>query len=989
MFWAEQTAVLERVAAGDPLAEILADIIGMIEKQASDMMCSLLLVDEAQAVIRHGAAPSLPTDFVRYLDGQRIGPTAGSCGAAVFRKERVIVEDIATHPYWDGYREMALSFGLRACWSTPILSTDRRVIGTFAMYYRTTRGPSRHELVWVDAATHLAAIAIGNARAMASLRRSEARSRSLARLYAMSNAINEAFVHERDGARLYELACRIAVDHNMARLAWIGLVDATTQHIVPVAHAGVATEYVAAIKLDLADDRMNQGPAARALRSGLPSVSNEIANDATFFWKDAAHAHRLRSCAVLPMRSRGRTVGVLAIYAEHEGAFGDEELAVLSTLADDIAFAVDSARTEAALRRSEEQLRAVIEHAPDVAIQWYDEAGRLIFFNQASGALFGWTEAGALGKSVAELGLHGAVDQAQFAALWSEVTAGNHVAPAELAFRRADGSSGALLATVFRIPISDTAYSYVCMDVDLTERRRTEAAVRAGEQLRALIYDCVADAVFYLAVVGDGEYRFESVNRAFFEATGLRESEVIGRRVDDVIPAPSLALVKSKYAEAVTLRAKVAWQEVTRYRTGVKYGQVTVCPIIDASGRCTHLVGTVHDDTARHETELERRQIEGQLHQAQRLQALGTLAGGIAHDFNNILTAIHCNLDLTLQDIGPQHAATESVGEVKRAATRASDLVRQILMFSRQAEPRRELLALRPVVEEALKLLRAALRNTVLFRTAFGDDAPRIDGDSTQIHQVVMNLVTNAAHALGEGGGTIDVALDACVIGPEARTDVPELADGVYARLTVSDDGCGMSADTMRRIFEPFFTTRAIGDGTGLGLSVVHGIIKSHHGAVAVRSELGKGTTFELLFPASKAALARSAPPTATPEPRARRVLFVDDDEALVFLARRAFSRLGHQIAGYTSSREALREYERHPGDFDIVVTDVAMPDLDGPSLVKALRRISSDVKIVMTSSCIRPEHVEIARELGIDRVFEKPQSLDDLAQLVVPLLSK
>ena len=314
--------------------------------------------------------------------------------------------------------------------------------------------------------------------------------------------------------------------------------------------------------------------------------------------------------------------------------------------------------------------------------------------------------------------------------------------------------------------------------------------------------------------------------------------------------------------------------------------------------------------------------------------------------------------------------------------------MRQVLTFSRRAEPRSELLELRSVVDEVLRLLSAMLKSKARFRTTFGVDVPRIMGDSTQLHQVVMNLITNASHALAETGGEIAVTLDACTIGPEARPDMPELGEGSYARLMIADNGCGMSQDTLRQIFEPFFTTRAAGGGTGLGLSVVHGIVKSHHGAVTVRSELGRGTTFELLFPSAHPVVLQprfAAPAVESPLPR--RILFVDNDEALVFLARRAFLRLGHHIAAFTHPREALREYERHPGDFDVIVTDIAMPDLDGPGLVRAVREISRDVKVVMISGCLRPEDIAAARELGIDQVYEKPHSLDDIVRIVVPML--
>jgi len=290
---------------------------------------------------------------------------------------------------------------------------------------------------------------------------------------------------------------------------------------------------------------------------------------------------------------------------------------------------------------------------------------------------------------------------------------------------------------------------------------------------------------------------------------------------------------------------------VSRYPSGTKYGEVSVSPIFDASGACTHLVGTVHDITERHEAEEQRRQIETQMHEAQRLQALGTLAGGIAHDFNNLLAAIHGNLDVGLNLIEPAHPVRDLLVDVKVAAGRATDLVRRILAFGRKTEPSRELLDLRPVVAEAIDLARVTLSSGTRLERTFGADVPRVLGDATQVHQVVVNLITNAAHATDERRGTIDVTLERCVLGPDGAPGAEDLPPGAYARLTVRDDGIGMDAETVRRAFEPFFTTKPEGKGTGLGLSVVHGVMRSHGGAVTLSSEVGKGTTFELFFPAA------------------------------------------------------------------------------------------------------------------------------------------
>ena len=990
MFWAEQTAVLERVAAGHPLSEILADIVRLIERQADGMRCSLLLLDGK--FIRHGAAPSLPPDYVKWLDGQSIGPRAGSCGTAAYVGRRVIVEDITTDPLWDDYRTFALPFGLRACWSSPIFSAERDVLGTFAMYYGEPRRPTAAEITWVDAATHLAAIAIVSDRATKSLLSSEARSRRLARLYAMSSAINEAIVRETDTTRLYETACRIAVDHGMARLAWIGIVN-DAKRVIPVAHAGIAFDQAWRVHEDLSGRPLAADPVAEAVREGRPGVCNDIAAEPRLQCRDVALRFGLHACAAFPLRRRGTTAAILFIYSEQTGAFGEEEMRVLSALAEDIAFAVESAQTAAALRQSEERLRALIEQTPDVAIQWYDERGRLIFYNAASRRLFGWRETEALGHSLLELGFWDAAEEARFAEARDMADAGKHVPPTGFRFRRPDGTPGALLSTVFRIPLSESQHCYVCMDVDLTEHQRMEAAVRAGEAIRALIYDSVTDMIFYVAVEEPGRYRFESVNRAFLETTGLREDQVAGHLIDDVIPRGSLPLVKAKYAEAIATGERVVWEEISRYPRGVRHGEVTVTPMRDVDGTCRHLIGTVHDLTERRQAERQRQEIQSQLEQAQRLQALGTFAGGIAHDFNNLLAAINGNLTLALDDIGTGHPAHEALADLGQAADRATRLVRQILTFGRKSHPVRERLELRPIVEEALKLVRVGTRPRVTLRTTFTDDIPAIEGDSTQVHQALVNLITNATQAIGDGDGTIDLRVEGYLTPPSGRSDLPDLPPGHYARVTVTDDGPGMDESTMRRVFEPFFTTKDREEGTGLGLSVVHGIMKSHGGAVAVSSQPKVRTTFELLFPARASEgqgkgegqqPKQSRPPeSVSPAVAGKRVLFIDEDEATLFLAKRAFVRRGHEISAYAKVREALNHARNHPGTFDVVVADAAICDREGSHFVSEIRRICPGVHVVMTATYVRPEDLALSEVLQVNQIIAKPQSLEDLAKLI------
>jgi signal transduction histidine kinase/ActR/RegA family two-component response regulator len=356
-FHADQLAVLERIAVGAPLPTVLEGIVRLVERQGTGMRCSLLLLDRERQCLRHGAAPSLPREYIDAINGKRIGPCEGSCGAAAYRGERVVVDDIATHPYWHNYRHLALPHGLRSCWSVPIFSPEREVLGAFAMYYGELRSATPEEIAWVEAATHLASIAIVRDRSEAALRRSEERARELLRLYDFSSSVGEALVRRRDAAEIYDIACRIAVEKGFARLAWVGIYKDADDRLEPAARFGKDEGYTDVIRLKLRDDRMNRGPAGRAMKSGTFAVSNDIANDPDFYFKAEALTRDLRSCAFFPLIVEGETIGVFGLYAATPGFFQAEEVSVLSALAASVAFAVESSKRDRERRRLEEDLR--------------------------------------------------------------------------------------------------------------------------------------------------------------------------------------------------------------------------------------------------------------------------------------------------------------------------------------------------------------------------------------------------------------------------------------------------------------------------------------------------------------------------------------------------------------------------------------------------------------------------------------------------------
>ncbi|HTM45391.1 MAG TPA: ATP-binding protein, partial [Polyangiaceae bacterium] len=358
--------------------------------------------------------------------------------------------------------------------------------------------------------------------------------------------------------------------------------------------------------------------------------------------------------------------------------------------------------------------------------------------------------------------------------------------------------------------------------------------------LLAHIHDTVSDVIFYLAVEPGEQFRFLSINPAFVTATGLTAERVVGRLVQDVIPAQSLDKVLSNYRKAIAQNRTVRWLEVSPYPTGTRHGEVSISPIFSADGVCTNLIGTVHDVT-------EQYQAQERIFHAQRLESLGTLVSGLAHDFNNILMVVSGNAGLAQLHKDPAKQL-EALQQIENASAHGTALIKQLLIFSRRQQAPRGVAALAPLVEETLALAQATLPKNIDVQTAFDHGVPAILADATQVHQVVLNLITNATQAMAQGGTlTLKVEGRTLDAGSAQPLNVPP---GTYAKLTVRDTGTGMSDATLQHIFDPFFTTKEPGVGTGLGLAVVHGIVKSHHGAVTVRSAPGQGSEFNVYFPA-------------------------------------------------------------------------------------------------------------------------------------------
>jgi signal transduction histidine kinase/ActR/RegA family two-component response regulator len=399
------------------------------------------------------------------------------------------------------------------------------------------------------------------------------------------------------------------------------------------------------------------------------------------------------------------------------------------------------------------------------------------------------------------------------------------------------------------------------------------------------------------------------------------------------------------------------------------------------------------DISDRREAEADLRKFEAQLRDVQKMESIGTLAGGIAHDFNNILGAILGNVALAREDLGADHPALVSLEEIHKASVRARNLVQQILTFSRREPQELVTQPLQPVVEETHKLLRATLPARVELDVMLTDRPLHALVDATQVQQVLMNLCTNAWHALTEGAGRIGIGLDAVILDHGAAQRLGGVPPGPYAHLWVSDTGVGMNAATRARIFEPFFTTKPVGQGTGLGLSVVHGILSAHHGAVSVDSEPGQGSRFHLYLP-----LVGSAEPSATSVESAaptralghgEHVLYVDDDETMVVMVERILERSGYRVSGYHDPQEAIAAVREHPDAFDFVVTDFNMPEFSGLDVARALAHITPRLPVVISSGYITEELRDEAKLAGVRSLLEKQNTFQELSDLVARILTQ
>ena len=635
----------------------------------------------------------------------------------------------------------------------------------------------------------------------------------------------------------------------------------------------------------------------------------------------------------------------------------------------------------------EGEVRALFEGSSDFVFA-KDRAYRFLFVNRAYADFIRTPAEEMVGRLDIDFWDHaaGEIPPATYRVSDDAALAGQTLRHPRLAMQRGGTSH---VFDVHKLPLrgaNGEIYGVLTSARNVTETFRAEEALRASEARYRLLLETAPVALY----VHDGQ-KVLFANRAFAELMGASDpAAMIGCAVTSIVHPDEVERVKER------IRA-------------VTEGGVIVSPPMDArvlrtDGRVVpvHVIATrcffeakpaiqvvMIDETARLAAQAERETLEAQLRHAQRLEALGTLAGGIAHDFNNMLAVIVSNAELATRDLPPEHASRKCLDEVFVATERAGALVKGILAFSRKQPLERTSVRLSKVVQEATRLLRATLPASVALEVEADLDADgaSVVADVTQVYQALTNLCTNAWHSMrSDRPGRIRISIEAADVDEAAARAHPELSVGPYMCICVRDDGSGMDAATMARVFDPFFTTKAPGEGTGLGLSVVHGIMRGHGGAVTVSSEPTKGTEFRLYFPAVEAPVVSITPPVVRVAPPivGAHVLLVDDESAVLSVLQRSLVMDGHRVTAHGTFRAAVAELEANAAAFDVIVTDYNMPDGSGLELARLAQRLRPELPTIIMSGYL-DERVEAqALDVGVRVLLGKPFSTTELTAAIV-----
>jgi PAS domain S-box-containing protein len=925
--------VLEAIARGAASRDVLDLLTRIISAQAGGKPCSVMRLDPQSSTLHVASSAGLDAAVLRVLDGLPVRSQNGSCSAAVQTKFKVFTTNIDSDFRWEELREVAKCCGWQACWSTPLLTVDGSVLGTFAMYVSEPRGPTANEEQLLERACHLAQIALERDRSEAV--RSEWESRLAAVLENSSD-------------------CVWAVDDQHSLLAFNrAYADFCEHRGISRPHRGLPLANLFNPEQDFAEHRFWQWIYSRALNGETFDLEHQLTlHGRTLFWL----------LSVAPILSGSINSGVTVV-ARDVTEQKQQEL-LLRWCAEELS-----------LKTGREFFQEVVQHLVELTGMDYAVVGSLLpgtpqrirtIAIAAPGRLVDNIDYDLAGSPcentvnekvcIIERGVQRAFPRDRMLA---EMQVEGYVG---IAILGAGTEQMGILALMSHHPLPHATPAIRALQVLAVrvaaelERQTTESALRMSEALYQSLVDNIPQHIFRKDLHG----RFIFANRLFCEALGKPLDEIIGRTDLDFFPQ-SLAR-KYQADDSFVIRTGKTFETTEEHRTkqgDLGHVQVVKTPLRDSRGVAIGVQGIFWDVTARLRAEEIRRQFDARMQHTQKLESLGSLAGGISHDFNNLLGAIIAHTDLAKGELAVDSSAHSHLDHVNTAAQQAADLTSQMMAYAGKTNFHEQPLNLNRLVEEIASLLAVSVSKKVQLKYEFDSSLPSISGDATQVKQVVMNLIANAAEAIGDKMGRVLVrtylqpvnqALLSQCFPPEGLTETTHVC------LEVADTGAGMDEATRIRVFDPFYTTKS--ERCGLGLAAVLGIVRSHHGAISVQSQPGEGSVFRCLFPVGLDSTERSASPSvSTTTARGHGTILVVEDQKLVQTAARGMlEKSGYDVLTADDGADAIPVFEKHHDRISLVLLDMSMPRMGGRNVFPLLRRLQPDIRVLFTSGQLQDE---------------------------------
>jgi PAS domain S-box-containing protein len=878
----------------------------------------------------------------------------GPTGTAIRTGKPCVCRNMLTDPSFAPWREQALARGYASSLVLPLLA-DGRAFGAISIYFKQPDAVSENELNLLTELANDVAYGITSTRLReAHARVEEALRESEERLAAFAAATFE-------GVGVVERGVILDCNDQFAEIAGrpaAQLRGMPVEQLIAPEDRERVMENICSNRESVIEHQMVRPDGSRLTVEvhGRPSGGRRFSAI-----RDITERKRIEEA----LRLRTRELQQLTETLERRVMERTAELAEANELLQ--AEVTHSHFIEADLSKQKETLQTLIDNIP-VMLCFYDAAGRAKLTNREFGRLLGWSKGEAEDLDIAP----GKTRDAAAPRAIDDSAADGIPGWREYSLRTRDGA--ALESSWATVRLSDGGQ--IGIGLDMRERNAAEV-----ERLR--LATAVEQAWEGMAIM-DSKGRISYANSAFEETAGARRTDIIGAFYFDLLSGQD---ENRDLAEAArkTVEAGETWNaHLTRKKSTEQAREldIRITPIRDRSGNIISLLVVERDVTR--EVRLQQH-----LRQAQKLEALGTLAGGIAHDFNNILNPIFINTELVLLDAALDDESRSELELSLQAAERGRDLVRQIITFSRQKEKERRPSKIGPVVTEALKFLRSTLSTAIEIREHVGPETGFVLADPSQIHQIVMNLCNNSAYAMRETGGVLHVGLAEVEVDRDMATRHPDIKPGPFVRLTITDTGTGMAPDVLERAFDPFFTTKRPGEGSGMGLAVVHGIVRDYDGAVTVYSEVGMGTTFNIFFPSVPSKEIQTQETLEILPKGKESILLVDDEETQVQSMRNMLKRLGHRVVAKTDPEEALKAFRNDPSQFDLVITDQTMPRLSGAHLAEEILRLKPGLPIILCTGFSEKVDAHGAHSMGISRFLMKPFSIREMAAAINQALKK